>query len=101
MWSTSQYRRTVSGVANSAACATVNNETKGLSPILATNQASIQAMDKLINDRFNSIENTLLQIQASHTETNSRISDLKGARVELDSRIFKLEALCKDIVKIQ
>lgn len=81
-----------------AASATVNDETTALSPILAAIQLSIQAMDKSMNDRFNSIENTLSQMQASLTETNSRISDLEGARVEHDSRISELEALCKDIV---
>lgn len=81
-----------------AASATVNNETMVLFPVLTAIQASLQAMDKLMNDRFNSIENTLLQMQASLSETIFHISELEGARVEQDRHISELEALCQHVV---
>ncbi|XP_048065573.1 uncharacterized protein LOC125279679 [Megalobrama amblycephala] len=79
------------------ASATPSDETVALSPILAAIQASIQVMDKSMNDRFNSIENTLWQMQTSLSETNSRNSKLEGARTEHENRISVLETLCQDI----
>lgn len=52
--------------------------------------ADIQAMDKSMNDRFNSIGNTL------SLSENFRISILEGARAEQESCISELEAICQD-----
>lgn len=60
--------------------------------------SAIQTMNNSMNDRFNSLEATLSQLQTALSETTTRISDLESVKAEHESRISALEASCQEIL---
>lgn len=60
--------------------------------------SAIQTMNNGMNDRFNSLEATLSQLQTALSETTSRIADLESVKAEHEGRISDLEASCQEIL---
>lgn len=60
--------------------------------------SAIQTMNNGMNDRFNSLEATLSQLQTALSETTSRIADLESVKAEHESRISDLEASFQEIL---
>lgn len=60
--------------------------------------SAIQTMNNSMNDRFNSLEATLTQLQSALSEITSRITDLEGVSADHESRISDLEGSLQEIL---
>ncbi len=60
--------------------------------------SAMQTMNNSMNDRFNSLEATLSQLQTALSETTSHITDLEGVNAEHESRISDLQGSLQEIL---